>query len=99
MPTRGPKKDNQRDSAVMDAIARCGCTKHGTCANKKSRHKPSEMKGSCIKSIIVRITDSRAGVDKVSILNETLEDNKEYVACSTIAKRIKKEENDLEMED
>ena len=28
-----------------------------------------------------------------------MEDNKEYVACSTLAKRIKKKENDLEMED
>ena len=96
MPNRGSKKDNRCDSAVMKAIARCGCTKHGTCANNKSRHKPSEMKGSRIKSIIATITVSTPGVDTVTILNERIEDNKEYVVCSSLAKLIKKEEKDLE---
>ena len=99
MPTRGPKKDNRCNSAVMDGIAHCGCTKHGTCANKKSRHKPSEMKGSCIKSIIATITAPRPGVDLVTILNQALEDDKGYFVCSTFAMLIKKEEKDLEMED
>ena len=99
MPNRGSKKDNRCDSAAMKAIARCGCTKHGMCANNKSRHKPSEMKGSRIKSIIATIAVSTPGVDPVTILNKTIEDEKEYVVCSSLARLIKKEEKDLEMED
>ena len=54
------------------------------------------MKESRIKSIIATITASRPGVDPVTILNGALEDDKEYVVCSSLATLIKKEEKDLE---
>ena len=102
MPNRSRKKDNRCDSVVMDAIARCGCTKHGTCPKRSKSpqyHYPCEMKGSHIKSIIATITASRPGVDKVTILNQALEDDKEYVVCSSLAKLIKKEEMALAEEE
>ena len=49
-----------------------------------------------MKSIIATITASRPGVDKVTILNDRLEDNKEYVVCSSLVKLIKNEEKYLE---
>ena len=100
MPNRSRKKDNRCDSAVKYATAACGCIRHTTCPKKPSPgHKPCEMKGSRIKSIITTITASRPGVDKATILNQALEDDKEYFVCSTFARLIKKEEKDLEMED
>ena len=84
-----PKIRDKCDSVMMDVIAHCACTKHGTCPKKPSRgRKPCEMKGSCIKSIIATttITASRPGVDPVTILNRALEDDKEYVVCSSLAK-------------
>ena len=99
MPNRSRKKDNRCDSAVKYATAACGCTRHTMCPNKSRGHKPCEMKGSRIKSIIAIITASRPGVDKVTILNQALEDDKEYFVCSTFARLIKKEEKELEMED
>ena len=91
-----PRSRNKCDSVVKYATAACGCTRHTTCPKKPSRgHKPCEMKGSCIKSIIVTITVSRPGVDKITILNQALEDDKEYFACSTFARLIKKEEEAL----
>ena len=95
MPNRSRKKDNRCDSAVKYATAACGCTRHTMCPNKSQGHKPCEMKGSCIKSIIATITASRPGVDKVTILNQALEDDKEYFVCSTFARLIKKEEEAL----
>ena len=84
---------NKCDSVVKDALDACVFTKHSSCPKKPSRgHKPCEMKGSRIKFIIATITASRPGVDKVTILNERIEDNKEYVVCSSLAKLIKKEE-------
>ena len=95
-----PRSRDKCDSVVMDAISWCGCTKHGTCPKKPSRgRKPCEMKGSRIKSIIATITASRPGVDKVTILNQALEDNKEYFVCSTFARLIKKEEEALAEEE
>ena len=57
------------------------------------------MKGSRIKSIIATITASRPGVDKATILNQALEDDKEYFVCSTFARLIKKEEEALAEEE
>ena len=92
-----PKRRNKCDSVVKTAIEDCGCTKHASCPKKESRgHKPCEMKGSRIKSIIAAITNPKPGVDPVIILNQALEDNKEYFVCSTLARTIKKEEEALE---
>ena len=99
MPNRSRKKDNRCDSAVKYATAACGCTRHATCPNKSGGHKPCEMKGSRIKSIITTITASRPGVDKATILNQALEDDKEYFVCSTFARLIKKEEEALAEEE
>ena len=95
-----PRSRNKCDSLVKTAIEDCGCTKHASCPKKESRgHKPCEMKGSRIKSIIATITASRPGVDKVTILNQALEDDKEYFVCSTFARLIKKEEEALAEEE
>ena len=95
-----PKRRNKCDSVVKTAIEDCGCTKHASCPKKESRgHKPCEMKGSRIKSIIAAITNPKPGVDPVTILNRALEDDKEYVVCSTLARTIKKEEKALAEEE
>ena len=82
---------------MKTAIEDCGCTKHTSCPKKESQgHKACEMKGSRIKSIIAAITNPKPGVDPVIILNQALEDDKEYFVCSNLARTIKKEEEALE---
>ena len=90
------KKDNRCDAIVLNAIAECDRDAHRRCAQRQKGKHPSEMKGSRIKSIITTITASRPGVDKATILNQALEDDKEYFVCSTLARTIKKEEEALE---
>ena len=54
------------------------------------------MKGSCIKHALASICCKKGVETDRMTWNELLEDDKEYIVCSSFCDRVKKEEKDLE---
>ena len=90
------KKDNRCDAILLNAITECDCDAHRRCAQRQKGKHPSEMKGSRIKHALASICCKKGVKTDQMTWNELLEDDKEYIVCSSFCDRVKKEENDLE---
>ena len=92
-----PRIRDRCDSVMLDEIAECGRNVHTKCTQKKQKAKhPSEMKGSCIKHTLASICCKKGVETNRMTWNELLEDDKEYLICSSFYYHVKKEEKDLE---